>query len=75
MALSILGALMLGPLVAWVVGRSGQDSEPEDQVAMPDLPDGVSWKESLSTAFLQFVRATFKQTLRLGPIMVVRGLP
>ncbi len=72
-ALSILGALMLGPLVAWVVGRSGQDSEPEDQVAMSDFPDGVSWKDSLSTAFLQFVRATFKQTLRLGPIMVIAG--
>ena len=72
-ALSILGALMLGPLVAWVVGRSGQDSEPEDQVPVSDFPDGVSWKDSLSTAFLQFVRATFKQTLRLGPIMVIAG--
>ena len=72
-ALSILGALMLGPLVACVVGRSGQDSEPEDQVAMSDFPDGVSWKDSLSTAFLQFVRATFKQALRLGPIMVIAG--
>ena len=72
-ALSILGALMLGPLVAWVVGRSGGDQEPEVQVTTPDFPDGVSWKESLSAASLQFVRATFKQTLRLGPIMVIAG--
>ncbi len=72
-ALSILGALLLGPVVAWVVGRSGGKDDPEDFSPAMDLADGVTWKESMATGYVQFVRSTVKQTLRLGPIMVIAG--
>lgn len=72
-ALSILGALLLGPLVAYVAGRGVDSNESEDSISNVEIPVEVSWKDSLSTASLQFVRSTVKQTLRLGPIMVIAG--
>ncbi len=75
-ALSILGAILIGPIVAKVAGRGDEeefvDGNDTNGIAN-DLPDGITWRESLTTASLQFVRSTFKQTLRLGPIMVVAG--
>ena len=72
-ALSVLGALMLGPLVAWVARRSGAEPEEEPTTIGFSPPDGVTWRESLATASLQFVRATFMHALRLGPVMVIAG--
>ena len=75
--LSIIGVLLLGPLVAWIVKKGTTDSERADQnpvlAGLDRLPDDVSWSESISNASLQFVRATFIYFLKLGPIMVVAG--
>ena len=79
-SLSILGSLLLGPLVAWVSRRSRQeelgeslDESPSGLAEIGSLADGVSWRESLATASFQFVRATVGFLFRLGPIMVVAG--
>lgn len=75
-ALSILGAFLLGPLVAWVVGRNSGESDSFDDTndsVNLDLPDGITWSESIGQASLQFLRATFHQMLRLGPIMILAG--
>lgn len=72
-ALSVLGALMLGPLVAWVARKSSAEQDEEPSIARFDHPDGVSWRDSLTTAFLQFIRSTFMYALRLGPVMVIAG--
>ena len=78
-SLSVIGSLFLGPLVAWV-SRKENSSDTGDQTfdniigsELDELPDKVSWGESLYTASLQFVRATIGYFLRLGPLMVVAG--
>lgn len=75
--LSVIGVLLLGPLVAWIVRRSNTGSETVDDnpilAELDNIPDGVTWYESISTGFLQFFRATFIYFLKLGPIMVVAG--
>ena len=78
-SLSVLGSLLLGPIVAWVSRRSRHETaDPLDGstsglIEVASVPDGVSWNESLSNASLQFVRATVGFLFRLGPIMVVAG--
>ena len=54
-ALSILGAFLLGPLVAWVVGRNSGESDSlvqTDDAVNLDLPDGITWSESIGQASL-----------------------
>jgi len=73
-ALSIVGTLLLGPIVARVVGAIATKNIDPSDVAVGDQPvDDVSWKYSLGTASIQFLRATVRQAIRLGPIMIIAG--
>ena len=71
--LSIVGTLLLGPIVARVVGDLRASKDQFETPIIESSPDGVSWKESLCTASIQFLRATVRQALRLGPIMIIAG--
>ncbi len=70
-ALSVLGALVIGPLVAMAAGRLQRDTQPVESpvVAAPD----ASWREAILEGCLLWVRASTGYLIRLGPIMVVAG--
>ena len=76
-SLSLAGALLLGPLVAWVSRSSASSGAQDDAFGdipnLIEIPDESGWFETLYTASLQFVRATFGYFIRLGPIMLVAG--
>ncbi len=72
--LSLVGVLILGPVVAALVGRSEKD--PQVTVPMPVLPEPAptSWREILSDGIPAWMWTSFKYLIRLGPIMVLAGL-
>ncbi|MDP7627766.1 MAG: FG-GAP-like repeat-containing protein [SAR202 cluster bacterium] len=78
-ALSIIGALLLGPLVGWISNQAnamktaGDENDLRVNIETNLGGDGITWKESLLTAFLLFGRSTVTHTLKLGPIMVIAG--
>jgi uncharacterized membrane protein YraQ (UPF0718 family) len=72
-AIGLVGALLLGPLVAWTSRRSEQLEGGSTEPSALDLPDGVTWRQSLTEASLAFGRTTLKYVIRLGPIMAIAG--
>ena len=73
-ALSLVGALLIGPLVAALVGERSRvplavyvTVEPTEQTRL------ASWKEALSEGFRDWIRASFSYLIKLGPIMVLAG--
>ena len=71
--LSVVGALLIGPLVAMAVGQRGRaflgvhvETEPTDR-------DASSWREALMEGSRDWMRASVGYLIRLGPIMVVAG--
>ena len=72
--LSLLAGLLIGPLVARVVG--GESDEPPPSGVPLALGDAepVGWGEALWEATRDWARASLGYLLRLGPIMVIAGL-
>ena len=79
--ISIIAALFLGPLVAWLASR-GRQRHDEALVAPPDLaldPDGrdpeavASWRAVLIEGMKAWARSTFRYFIRLAPVMVLAG--
>ena len=79
--ISIIAALFLGPLVAWLASR-GRQRHDEALVAPPDLaldPDGrdpeaaASWRAVLIEGMKTWARSTFRYFIRLAPVMVLAG--
>jgi len=71
--LSIVGTLLLGPIVARVVGHMRESTTGFDAPTIEPLPDQISWRDALISASKQFLRATIRQAVRLGPIMIIAG--
>ena len=78
--LSIVAALLLGPLVAWLVRRIGGSDD--QQVAAPDLdalastpalPDSSSWRSVLAVGLKAWARSSLRYFIRLAPVMVLAG--
>ncbi len=70
--LSVVGALLLGPLVAAVVGERRRASEPDAEgFDLPDLP--MSWGDALREATVDWAKASFSYLVKMGPIMVAAG--
>ncbi|MCH7606475.1 MAG: permease [Chloroflexi bacterium] len=71
--LSVVGALLLGPLVAFLAGERKQP--PVEPIPEPILPDSVqaSWREVLTKGLRDWMRSAVGYLIRLGPIMVVAG--
>ncbi len=78
MGVSLIAALLLGPLVAWLVRRSGVSGD--EAVAPPDLedlasalPDSSSWPSVLAAGLKAWARASLRYFIRLAPVMVLAG--
>ena len=71
--LSIVGALLLGPLVAKLAGQR-QPTSPISQ-AEQDQPvaDCASWREVVRVGGQDWIRASLKYLIKLAPLMVVAG--
>ena len=71
--LSLVAALLIGPLVARVV--RGKDADMADQALDlgPPGPDLVTWREALADGFKEWVMITASHVIRLAPVMVLAG--
>ena len=70
--LSVIGGLLLGPLVATVVGERRRASGPEiETLNGPDLE--MPWVQALREGFRDWARSSLGYIVRMGPIMVVAG--
>ena len=71
--LSLVGALLLGPLVVRLAGR--QMPLLPESVAVDETPDPVetSWREVLTRGSRDWLLASVGYLVRLGPIMVLAG--
>ena len=78
--ISLIAALFLGPLVAWIANRGSNDDAPS--VSLPDLPEvdpGLSgpvessWRSVLTTGLKAWAKASFRYFIRLAPVMVLAG--
>ena len=79
--LSLVAALFLGPLVAWLV-RQGSEPPELPAVPLPELitpgsgPDSAepsSWRAVLVSGLKAWARASLRYAVRLGPVMVLAG--
>lgn len=71
--LSLVGALLLGPLVAMVVGQRARASGPAPVITESAEGGTSPWSQALIEAFRDWIRATLKYLIRLGPLMVLAG--
>ena len=84
--ISLIAALFLGPLVAWLAahGRTGASmgaelpavQPPALMAAPPAVADGQdesSWKAVLSSGLKAWARASLRYFFRLAPVMVLAG--
>ena len=70
--LSVLGVVLVGPLVASVIRDNfRQDEAFSDSPGMVDAD--TSWGNVLRDGLRDWVRHTFRYLVRLGPVMVVAG--
>jgi len=75
--LSIGGAFIIGPLVAWIVRRTSKATDTENfSMNLPEL-DSITydetWMETIKVSAIEFMRATTGYLLRLAPIMIIAG--
>ena len=71
-ALSLLGVLLIGPAVAWMLGRKRLIPEPSATTELA-APEPGAWSEVISEGFRDWALASFRYLIRLGPIMVIAG--
>ena len=80
--ISLIAALFLGPLVAWLVGRgrfdSGMDAAGQPAVSLPEIGTldaaGSTWRAVLVAGLKGWARASLRYFFRLAPVMVLAGL-
>ena len=72
--LSVIGALLIGPLVVMTLRRAADDPDIDGvPVSDPDIADARSWREVLIEGIRDWAKASLGYLIRLGPIMVVAG--
>ena len=72
-ALSVVGALLIGPLVAAFAGERGRRALGVQIATDPEEQRDVSWSDALKEGFREWLRASVTYLVRLGPIMVLAG--
>ncbi|MCY4653032.1 MAG: permease, partial [Dehalococcoidia bacterium] len=70
-AVSLVGALLIGPLVAKIVNQRRQITV--DPTPDSDDSDEIGWGETLQEGTKEWLRITAGHVLRLGPVMVLAG--
>ena len=74
LVLAVLGALLLGPIVAMAVGSRSQEAGDEPPVPIAHITDGPSpWGPVLAEGFRDWFKASAGYVVRMGPIMVAAG--
>ena len=71
--LSVVGALLIGPLVALVVGERGRPTLGPYRAVETLGQDTSPWSEVLKEAFREWIQSSLGHLVRLGPIMVLAG--
>ena len=71
--LSLAGALLIGPVVAFFVRRHGVARESDRQAAINPPIDDPPWREILTQGLRDWILTSIRYLIRLGPIMVVAG--
>ena len=73
LGLSLVAALLLGPLVAWLVGRGrDRESPPPPPIGNPELAP-LPWRALLQSGLKDWAKSSLGYVLRLGPLMVLAG--
>ena len=72
-AVSLVAALLIGPLVALVVGERHVESLGIQVNEQPDAGARSSWGEALSEGMRDWVKASSGYLIKLGPVMVLAG--
>ena len=72
-AVSVVGVLVLGPLVAYLVKRKVGVNDILGGVVSPSEPETITWREAVTVGGKDWLKASFQYFLRLGPAMVVAG--
>ena len=70
--LSVIGGLLIGPLVAVIAGEKRQSSGDAADPSPPALPSG--WRDAMKEASIDWAKSTGGYLLRIGPIMLVAGI-
>ena len=72
-ALSIVGAILIGPIVAKLVSGDQQSLLPESEDSHLHGEEDSTWGEVLSQGLPEWGLASLRFLIRLGPIMVAAG--
>ena len=72
-ALSIVGAILIGPIVAKLVRGDQQTIIEQIEASHSHEEESPTWREVLKEGLPQWASASVRYLVRLGPIMVVAG--
>ena len=70
---SVIGGLLLGPLVAMIAGEK-RGTDESKQVPVDVEPIRQTWGEAIREASVAWAKSTGGYVLRIGPIMILSGL-
>ena len=70
-AVSLVGVLLIGPLVARVVNR--HDRLSFNLPYTPSIPDDVGWRQAIGEGSKEWARITAGHVIRLAPVMILAG--
>ena len=71
--LSLVGALLLGPFVAFMVRRWTDSSVPSINVDPERAAESLSWRQVITDGMRDWLTTSFSYLVGLGPIMVLAG--
>ena len=72
-AVSIVGVLLLGPLVALLIRRRVPIADIFGYGTAGDEPGPATWRETLTTGVKDWLKASLRYLWRLGPAMILAG--
>ena len=72
--LALLGGLILGPLVAYVIRKStSSENTDEPDPLFLEINEESTWKNDISEGFRDWAKTSIGYLLRMGPMMVIAG--
>ncbi len=72
-ALSVIGGLFIGPLVASIVRENNGKQQTHDFQTDLSIEESYSWRQVFLTGMRDWTRASLAYLIRLGPIMIIAG--
>ena len=72
--LAVLGGLILGPLVAYVIRKStASSSQNETEPLFLEINGESKWKTDILEGFRDWAKSSIGYLLRMGPMMIIAG--